>query len=233
MDDRRRPWFLLAGVCLAWILSGGLKLTVFGFHPYDVVRSLVPGFDELRTPSRFAVLGELFLLGLGRLRAARAVAGWRGRVGPALAAAVVVLAVAEVSIAPVRLFEPQPTARWAQWLDGHARGERPVMAFVPFPPSGQVSEFQRTAERMVQTVDTRLTTVNGYSGLFPDRYEFLANAMYGYPNKRGDAAMRRFGVQYLVVSTDWMSRDPARPRWLAARYRKLYEDGGTVIYEPR
>ena len=232
VDERRRPWFLLAGACLAWVLSGGLKLSVLGFHPYDVVRSLVPGFDELRTPSRFAVLGELFLLGLA---AYGLEALWhRGRrAGPALAAALVVLAVAEVSIAPVRLFAPQPTARWAQWLDGHARGDRPVTAFVPFPPSGQVAEFQRTTERMVQAVDTRLTTVNGYSGLFPDPYEFLANAMYGYPNERGDAALRRYGVRYLVVSTDWMRRDPRRPRWLAARHRKLYEDGGTVIYEFR
>ena len=231
MDERRRPWFLLAGVCLAWVLSGGLKLSVFGFHPYDVVRSLVPGFDELRTPSRFAVLGELFLLGPGRLRAGRPVA--LGPAGPARRwpRRSWLLAVVEVSIAPVRLFEPQPTARWAQWLDGHARGDRPVTAFVPFPPSGQVAEFQRTTERMVQAVDTRLTTVNGYSGLFPDRYEFLANVMYGYPNERGDAALRRYGVRYLVVSTDWMSRDPRRPRWLATRHRKLYEDGGTVIYE--
>ena len=178
------------------------------------------------------MLGELFLLGLAAY-GLDALWRWRRRAGAALAAALVALAVVEVSIVPVRLFEPQPTARWAQWLDGHARGDRPVMAFVPFPPSGQVAEFQRTTERMVQAVDTRMTAVNGYSGLFPDRYEFLANVMYGYPNERGDAAMRRYGVQYLVVSTDWMRRDPRRPRWLATRHRKLYEDGGTVIYEFR
>ena len=79
---------------------------------------------------------------------------------------------------------------------------------------------------MVQAVDTRLTTVNGYSGLFPDQYEFLANVMYGYPNERGDAALRRYGVRYLVVSTDWMRRDPRRPRWLAARHRKLVRGRG-------
>jgi hypothetical protein len=137
-----------------------------------------------------------------------------------------------VSIAPVRLFEPQPTARWAGWLDQHAR-DRAVMAFVPFPPSGQVGEFQETAARMVQSVDKDLTTVNGYSGQFPDKYEFLSNAMYGYPTARGDAALRGFRVGYLVASTAWLKRDPIRLRWLVTRHRRIYDDGATAIFELR
>lgn len=231
LDERRRPWFLLAGACVAWLLSGGLKLSVLGFHPYEVVRAVVPGFDQLRNPARFAVLGELFLLGLAAY-GLDALWRWRGRVGAGLAAAVVAVGLVEVSIAPVRLFEPQPTARWAGWLDDHAP-DRAVMAFVPFPPSGQVGEFQETTARMVQVVDKDLTTVNGYSGLFPDRYELLSNAMYGYPSARGDAALRAFRVQYLVASTAWLRRDPNRLRLLVTRHRRIYDDGATAIFEAR
>jgi hypothetical protein len=228
-DERRRPWFLAAGVLLAWLLSGGLKLSLGGFHPYDVVRAVFPGFDELRNPARFAVLGELFLLGLAAYGLA-ALWGWRGRLGPLLAIVLVALAVAETSIAPVRLFEPAPTARWAEWLTDHAPPSSRVMAFVPFPPSGQVSEFQETAARMVQTVDSGLTTVSGYSGLFPEPYERLSSAMYGYPTSRGDAAMRTSGVRYVVVSTRWLRGDPRRMAWMTTRHRRLYDDGDTAIF---
>jgi len=255
LDERRRPWFLLVGACGAWILSGGLRLSVFGFQPYEIVRSLVPGYDELRSPSRFAVLGELCLLGLAAygLHALwtwdRRIgfAGKWARAGPALATVVVVLGVAEASIAPVRLFEPEPNARWAEWLEenalspgrstGAAAGsevqprDRPVVAFVPFPPSGRVVEFESTAARMVQLVDTGVTIVNGYSGRFPEPYERLTNAMYSYPSERADALLRDYGVQYLVVSTGWTDRDPKRARWLATRHKELYDDGETTIVQ--
>ncbi len=232
LDERRLPWFLLIGVLVAWLLSGGLKLDVLGLRPYDAVRALIPGFDELRNPARFAVVGEVFLLGLAAL-GLKALWGWRGRAGPIAAAVLVALAVAEVSIAPVRLFEPAPTARWAGWLERHAGPSGRVMAFVPFPPSGQVGEFQETTARMVQAVDTGLTAVNGYSGLFPDKYEVLANAMYGYPTSRGDAAMRAYGVRYVVVSTRWLRGDPRRRAWLTTRHRRLYDDGETAVFALR
>ena len=231
-DERRRPWFLATGVLLAWLFSGGLKLDIGGFHPYDVVRTVFPGFEELRNPARFAVLGELFLLALAAYGLA-ALWRWRGRAGPLLATVLIGLAVAEASIAPVRLFEVAPTARWAEWLDSHAGPSGRVTAFVPFPGGGLVSEYQETAARMVQAVDTKTTTVSGYSGLFPPTYEQLSNAMYGYPTNRGDAAMRALGVHYVVVSTRWLRGDPRRRAWMITRHRQLYDDGDTAIFALR
>ena len=57
------------------------------------MRALIPGFGELRNPARFAVLGELFLLGLAAYGLA-ALWKWRGRAGPLVATALVALAVA-------------------------------------------------------------------------------------------------------------------------------------------
>ena len=208
VDERRRPWFLAAGVLLAWLLSGGLKLDLGGFHPYDLVRALIPGFGELRNPARFAVLGELFLLGLAAYGLA-ALWKWRGRAGPLVATALVALAVAETSIAPVRLFDVSPEARWAEWLEDHAGPSGRVTAFVPFPGGGLVSEYQETAARMVQTVDTRRPASVATPGCSRDSYEELTNAMYGYPSSRGDAAMRARGVRYVVVATRWLRGDPA------------------------
>ncbi len=226
VDERRRPWFLFLGVCAAGLLSGGLKLSVLGFHPYDVVRAVVPGYEQLRTPSRFAVLGELFLLGLA---AYGLDALWRRvRLGPILAVALVALGMAEVSLVPVRLFRPQTHTAWADWLKH--RGDHPVVALVPFPPSGRVVEFQPTAAGMVALSGTGVTMVNGYSGLFPDAYEYLSNVMYGYPRRSADGVLRRYGVRYLVVSTRWMNRVPSRARRLARDHRRVYADGEATIF---
>jgi hypothetical protein len=232
VDERRRPWFLATGVLVAWLLSGGLKLDLGGFRPYDIVRALVPGFGELRNPARFAVLGELFLLGLAAYGLA-ALWRWRGRAGPLVATALIALAVAETSIAPVRLFDVDPEARWAQWLEDRAGPSGRVTAFVPFPGGGLVSEYQETAARMVQTVNTGTTSISGYSGLFPPSYQVVTNAMYGYPSSRGDAALRARGVHYVVVATRWLAGDPRRRAWMTTRHRRVYDDGDTAIFALR
>jgi hypothetical protein len=62
---RRRPVaFLGTGVVLAGLLSLGLRLSIFGREPYRLVRQWVPGFQDLRSPFRAAVLVQVLLLPL-------------------------------------------------------------------------------------------------------------------------------------------------------------------------
>jgi hypothetical protein len=64
VDIRRRVLFLLHALCLALVLSIGLRVDIGGFRPYDLLRDHVPGYRNLRSPFRFAALVQVFLVPL-------------------------------------------------------------------------------------------------------------------------------------------------------------------------
>ncbi len=72
-QNRRIKIYLLLATALALLLSLGLRLNVAGVQPYQWVRDFVPGFAQLRSPFRFAMLVHLHLVllagfGLDNLR---------------------------------------------------------------------------------------------------------------------------------------------------------------------
>ena len=246
-DDRRRRLllFLLVGAALGRILALGLNFSLGPWQPYRLLRAVVPGFASLRSPFRFAVLTEVFLvalaaLGLDALWRWRPRSPWqsdgRRRAWGALAALVVVVAgVVEAGIMPVHLFRvDQETPDWAAWLDDHsaesAAGDGSV-AFLPFPPDNGVASYADTTRRMLQSLDVGVATVNGYSGLFPADYEELEIAMRAYPSEEADALLRRFGVSYLVVDAGWLVADPVSESWLTFRYPRVFDGVDTVVFE--
>jgi hypothetical protein len=247
LDEKRRPLFLFLGVCLAWVLSRGLKLSIAGFKPYDVVRTVVPGFDELRSPFRFAVLAELFLLGLAAY-GLDALWHWRWRrlpegllrrlAGPVLAGTLVALTVVEVGTMPVDLFEvDQATPEWVEWLEDEDRAvwaandgpdDRPVLALLPFPPNGRVASYETHVRFMRHVLEADATTVNGYSGLFPDEYHNLDAALRDDPAGRGADLLREYGVDYLVVAASWRGVYPNLDSWLATHPQVFVGTDATV-----
>ncbi|HEX8803621.1 MAG TPA: hypothetical protein VF743_05495, partial [Acidimicrobiales bacterium] len=231
--ERRVVLFLVSGACLARLLSLGLNVDVGGTGPYALVRAAVPGFGSLRSPFRFAVLVEVFLVALSaygldalwRWRPGRRVA-W----GAVAAVAVVVAGVAEVAIAPVRLLpvdrrEPD----WAAWLDRHV-ADGATLAFLPAAPDNGVASYEDTARAMLVTLDLHDDTVNGYSGLFPADAERLEEAVRDYPSDEADALLRRHDVADLVVDAGWLADDPVRRPWLEARYRRVFTGDDAVVY---
>ena len=243
VDRRRVLVFLVAGALLARLLALGLNLSIGGWQPYELLRTWVPGFASLRSPFRFAVLTEVFLVPLTAF-ALDALWHWRPRPGPgrawgAVAALVIVVAgVVEVGIMPVHLFRvDQSTPDWAAWLDDQPaeadREQRPgdgSVAFVPFPADYGVADYEDTTRRMLQALDADAATVNGYSGLFPADYEELEVAMHTYPNYEADDLLRRFGVSYLVVDAEWLE-EPGRDTWLSAVYLRVFDGRDAVIFE--
>lgn len=250
--DRTLPRFLLLGAVVAFVLSLGLNLEILGFQPYQVVRAVIPGYDTLRSPFRIAALFELFLLGLAAY-GLHELWAWRPRpklewlsrlrfgqravalTGPALATVAVVLGVAEVSIAPVRLFEVErATPDWAEWLVEEApepaRTGEGAVAFVPFPPGGRASDYAATTEWMLHALDADVPTVNGYSGLFPDDSVRLRGIMRNYPSTAAEAELEAFGVSYLVVDPDWLALDPSRQAWLDTNHTLVFS-GDALVYE--
>lgn len=239
-DDQRRRLllFLPVGAALGRALALGLNFSIGPWQPYRTLRAVVPGFASLRSPFRFAVLTEVFLVALAAL-GLDALWRWRpaGRRPWGAVAAVVVVAagVVEAGIMPVDLFPvDQATPDWAAWLDDHsdeaAAGDGAV-AFLPFPPDNGVASYADTADRMLQSLDVGVVTVNGYSGLFPADYEELEIAMRAYPNEAADALLRDLGVSYLVVDAGWLVADRDREPWLLFRYSQVFEGRDTIVYE--
>ncbi len=252
-DDSRRTLFLLVGMVLAWLLSLGLNLQPGGWEPYDLVRRYVPGFASLRSPFRADVIVQVFLVafaalaldaGWRRLRALPALGPpggarrprWARLAGPAVAVAIVGLAVLETGVMPVRMYHvDRDTPDWATYLADHPPpGGEPVVAFMPFPPTGSVVDYLDTVNDMLGVLDRDgATTVNGYSGLFPATYDALEDAARAYPNDETDALFRRYGVTTVVADRDWLAEHPAAGDALDADYRTTFTGPQTVVYERR
>jgi hypothetical protein len=246
-DRRRTLWFLLAGLLLARTLSLGLHLDLAGFRPYDVVRDVVPGFESLRSPFRFDVLTQVFLVGLAgfaldrlwRWAGDRAGSGARGRravVGAAGAVAVVGLAVAETGVMPVRLFTwDDATPDWAAWVADNppAGGGEDVLAYVPFPAEGGVEFYEPTIRHMLGVLDAGATTVNGYSGFFPPGYDDLEILMRSYPDEDAESLLRAYGVTRLAVDQHWLAADPTARAAIEDRWRAVFTGQDVTIYARR
>jgi hypothetical protein len=86
---------------------------------------------------------------------------------------------------------------------------------------------------MLHSLDAGLTTVNGYSGLFPEVSIELEGAMKEYPSEHADGLLEETGVQYLVVTQIWLDQDRARYPWLVERFNEVYSDGETSIFQLR
>ena len=81
---RRVVAFLVAGAVGTRVLSLGLELSVLGVEPYRLVRAVVPGYADLRSPNRAAALSEVFLVALAAF-GLDALWRWRPRSRPGAA----------------------------------------------------------------------------------------------------------------------------------------------------
>ncbi len=257
---RRVLLFLEIGVLLALLLSFGLRLASGGVGPYVVLRDHVPGFQDLRSPYRFAVLVQVFLVALAALgldglwragrRAADAPRSARARLplGAVAAVAIVVLGVLEVSKVPERLLvapasatttstDPSALADWVTWLRDHRGDDRDgdgSVANVPFPADASARAYEPTTRWMIDGLAHGHPLVNGYSGLFPPSYEDLEQAMRSFPSVTSVQHLRDAGVTFVVVERSWLT--PDAQGWMrdwSAELVPVFEGHDHVIYELR
>jgi hypothetical protein len=237
----RAPDVLMA-VCaaLACWLSLGPRLHAFGtaydgLGIYWLPYALVPGWDGLRVPSRYAMIAFLFAAMLVAFALSRISGRWRV-VAPILLGG---LFLAEATAAPVRINRAL-----------HDRGLRKVPTLVlppppiyervrALPPDAVLAELPfgnpyHEVRYMFYSIGHWRRLLNGYSGGSPKSYELRASVLTRALSdpERAWLMLKEAGATHVIVhETDWHARKGQRvTEWLEAHgARRLAAFGGDVL----
>jgi hypothetical protein len=229
-SQRRMAGFALLTALSALVLSLGPRIQVLGFSlpgPYFLVYKLVPGFDGVRVPARFA----LFFVFGAVLLAGYAIPAIMTRTrNPRLVALIIgTLVLVEYFSVPIPVVmvpgkgEPLPVY---QWLGGQP-GNLPTLEL---PIRGLNVEYNYFS------VFHGKDLVNGYSGYFPPWYRPLQTLLEVFPT--GDALdfLEEIGVRFVIVHTDRL--DPEANESISSassrfknRLRKIQSFGSDEVYE--
>jgi hypothetical protein len=224
-------WYLVAACSAAFLLALGLNLSVFGWAPFESLRSL-PGFGEIRSVFRCAVFLQMHLVvlaGLGLSAVMRRYADTgRARV---VATVLGLLGALENLSLPARLLPmPAPRTGWTTYVAGQPADT--VLAHVPFPSAGNVEDLAQEAWRMYAQIEHRRALVNGYSSNFPAlQREFMFAMGSQFPHPMLACALARvFHADLLVVDSDWLAVHAADFAQLSPMLQPAYADSAVAIY---
>ncbi len=205
----QRRWTILVGamVISSFFFALGLHLEIGSWHPFWTLRNVVPGFDQLRSPFRFAILTQLGLCLLAAIALTR-IAEWRpGTIGKLMALTVGILAFTENLAVPVPLIDIPATPRteWTAWLK--TKPATTIVAHIPFPSGQHVSQYEIEAWRLFAQIDHKKTLVNGYSGFFPPGYlRFQLDMARDFPNQVLLCMMaQNLRVNTVVIDQSWLA----------------------------
>ena len=93
----------------------------------------------------------------------------------------------------------------------------------------EVTRFDLGLE-VSQAAGDGVTTINGYSGLWPEPYEAWEAAAVNYPTAEADILVREYGVDLVVVDARWLADRPDVARWLANAYVEEFAGPDDVVY---
>jgi hypothetical protein len=86
---------------------------------------------------------------------------------------------------------------WQSWLNGF--DPPPQIVMLPFAPSSRVTDFEQTAQWMLENQHFRGSMLNGYSGFFPPDHASLREQMIKFPTPEGLTLLREKQIRYVVV----------------------------------
>jgi hypothetical protein len=228
---RRTTGFFAGAALAAALLALGLNLDLAGVQPYALLRAVVPGYSELRSVFRFAVILQAMLALLAAVGLA-ALAGRFGRAGQVAAGLVAGLALVEYLSVPVPLLAipAPPHTAWSAWL--RDQPDRTAVAHVPFPAGTKVADYEGEAWRMFAQIDHHKPIVNGYSGYFPPDYTpFQLEMAQEFPNHALLCLLNKgLRVDTLVVDQPWLGTHRAAMAEQAAFLQPVYADTQVQIY---
>jgi hypothetical protein len=232
-DMARRRWtlFFALSVPVAAFLAMGLNIGVAFFQPFDVLRALVPGFSELRSPFRFAVIMQLALIMLATMSFVHFLAIFR-RFGGALIIFLGLAAVLENLALPMPMttIPSSPNSAWADWV--RAQPDVKVIAHIPFAGGLRVSDYEIDARRMFAQIDHQKPIVNGYSSYFPPNYTDFQLAMaVEFPRQDLLCTLNKgLDTDTLIVDRSWLDQYAPQLDSFKTFLDPIYSDTQVAIY---
>jgi hypothetical protein len=175
----------------------------------------LPGFDSIRVPSRFTILGVLglaMLAGIGLERLCALLRPAHRRAAAVIAGA---LLMAEFLVAPLRVIPYQLNVsaidRWVATQSAPS-----VVAEVPVVDSADALRAEgRQAIFMLHSTAHWQKTVHGYSGFRSPAHAELYEHLLRFPTEEGLRALADFGVTRIIVHAS--AYDPADWREVEGR----------------
>lgn len=182
------------GVVLSYVIIAGLAFWItFGPQAglYSVLYQTLPVFSFLRAPARTGILVSLSLAVLSSIAIARLLE--QRRRGPWIATGLVVLAVADLTQAPIGLREAAPTPSAYQAL-----ARLPVAPVAVFPYWARGIDFHGHAEYMLASTAHWQPLINGYSDHIPQDFRDNSQILRGFPSTEAFAVLEHLGARYVV-----------------------------------
>ncbi|HXT33116.1 MAG TPA: hypothetical protein VN716_27620 [Vicinamibacterales bacterium] len=157
----------------------------------------LPAFSFLRAPSRFGLIVVLALAVLASIALARLFAALPGRRRTLAAAIACALAVADITVIPIRWYRaPEIPAPYRVLADS----PRGVVAEFPF--YGERSAFPLHAQYMLFSTSHWMPLVNGYSDVIPLDFRQAAAVLDGFPGRDMFPVLARRRVRYIGIHWD-------------------------------
>jgi len=197
---------------------------------YIVFYHTLPVFSFLRAPVRTGLVVSLCLVVLSAITFVRLLA--RSRRTGLVTAALLVLAVADLARAPIRMQAAEPVAPALEMLSRLPRG--PV---AEFPFWYERLDLHRHASYNLNSTAHWQPMINGYSDVIPQDFRNAVRPLSSFPNPESFAIMERLGARYAVFHMD--SYDERSREKLVARIqtdyvaylRPLVQEGNVWLFE--
>jgi hypothetical protein len=232
-DPMARGWalYLVVSALAAVVLALGLNLRLGGISPYAVLRHAIPGYSQIRTPFRFAVIMQLVLPALAALALTR-IHRRLGRRGIAWIVPLASLAALENLTLPNPMMSlpAEVSSGWTRWL--RAQPEGTVVAHVPFRAGTSVRDYEIEGWRMLAQTHHRKPMINGYSSYFPPGYEkFQMRMAQRFPSRRLLCQLYEGrGANVLVVDEPWLRERESKMAAFSEFLTPVYGDDQVRIY---
>jgi hypothetical protein len=198
--------FYLFILVLAWLLSFGPVIRCLGREiiagPYNFLYHFVPGFRNVRVPSRFVVLmmlGLSVLSGWGILTVLNRWKSSRTRNGVTAGIAVIVLL--EYLSVPLPLV-PVPVKDRIPEIYTAVKKLPAGASLIELPMPAHDHEEYEEAPAVYHSLFHGKNIVNGYSGYSPPGYRVVREAMEQFPSEATLRLLEDLDVDYILVHTE-------------------------------
>jgi len=211
VDSRRWASFLFVTAVLAFLLSLGPNLCVFGWRPWWSLAKHVPVFADVRSVLRFAFFVQMVVVifaATGVYWLHQTCCGrWKGRRSRvamrSVLALVALTALLEVRVRPGQYASVPDLKQHGVWVD-YVRKHTPAdhaIACCPLAPGYRAADFQRTAEWMYLGSFHGVPMVNGYSTHYPQIYHSVRHELMNeFPSEEKLRGLVRLKIKFLVLA---------------------------------